>query len=318
LFFSTTGDPIPAVNCVSLGIRKGSLFGFLGANGAGKTTLIRMITLMLPISDGTIEIMGQDIAQHKNPTLLSICPQFNTHLCQELTPYEHLIVYSWLFGMLEDETNRETERLIEALGMEEFKDKPIRELSSGDVRKLAIALSFLGPTEIILLDEPTASLDAVARRAVHEMIQDFRGEKTFMLCNHLLSETETLCDKISIMIKGCVYTVGSPGHLSGKFGTEYKVDVMLVDQSERTSNECNEFFAEHLPGAVLSIERPKARIYTVPAAGLKLSLLFTIMEKGKRSGGGFNYYTCSSSSLERVFMEIIRMSEGNDIEFSAH
>jgi ABC-type multidrug transport system ATPase subunit len=164
----------------------------------------------------------------------------------------------------------------------------------------------------VLLDEPTASLDPVARRKVHEMISDFKGEKTFMLCTHLLSEAETLCDMISIMIKGCVYTVGSPGYLSDKFGTEYKVDVMLDDDSEERATACTAFFRQSLPSAVLSITRPKARIYNVPAADITIAELFRVMQQGKQNGSGFSYYTCSSSSLERVFMEIVRMSESEE------
>jgi ABC-type multidrug transport system ATPase subunit len=312
LFFNTAGDPISAVNCVSLGVKEGSLFGFLGANGAGKTTLIKMITSMLPCSDGKIEILGRDIAEYNDPTLLSICPQFNTHLCSELTPYEHFVVYSLLFRLDPAEAAKETERLIDVLELSELKDKPIRELSGGDVRKLTIALSFLGPAKIILLDEPTASLDAVARHHVHEMISSFKGDKTFMLCTHLLSEAETLCDNISIMIKGCVYTVGSPGYLSDKFGTEFKVDLMLTDEGEESCHACDKFFAERLPMAVLSILRPKTRIYNVPASDITLPQLFTAMEDGRRLNCGFSYYTCSSSSLERVFMEIVQLSESHD------
>jgi ABC-type multidrug transport system ATPase subunit len=312
LFFNTAGDPISAVNCVSLGVKEGSLFGFLGANGAGKTTLIKMITSMLPCSDGRIEILGRDIAEYNDPTLLSICPQFNTHLCSELTPYEHFVMYSLMFRLDPEEAANETERLINVLELTEQRDKPIRELSGGDVRKLTIALSFLGPAKIILLDEPTASLDAVARHHVHEMITSFKGAKTFMLCTHLLSEAETLCDNISIMIKGCVYTVGSPGYLSDKFGTEFKVDLMLNDEGDDNARACDKFFSERLPMAVLSIVRPKARIYNVPASDITLPQLFTIMEEGRQSNCGFNYYTCSSSSLERVFMEIVHLSEAKD------
>jgi ABC-type multidrug transport system ATPase subunit len=188
----------------------------------------------------------------------------------------------------------------------------VKELSGGCARKLAVGLSFLAPSTILLLDEPTASLDPVARRKVHEMIVDFKGEKTFMLCTHLLSEAESLCDMISIMVKGCIYTVGSPGYLSDKFGTEYKVDVMLEDDTERSAAACAQFFAQALPSAVLSITRPRARIYTVPAADIALPELFRVMQQGKQNGCGFSYYTCSSSSLERVFMEIVRMSELDD------
>jgi ABC-type multidrug transport system ATPase subunit len=94
LFFNTAGKPICALNCVSLGITNGALFGSLGANGAGKTTPIKMITSTLTISDRKIEIMGGDIAEYNDPMLLAICPQFKAHLCMELTPSTHFRVYS--------------------------------------------------------------------------------------------------------------------------------------------------------------------------------------------------------------------------------
>jgi ABC-type multidrug transport system ATPase subunit len=312
LFFNTAGDPIPAVNSVSLGIPEGCLFGFLGANGAGKTTLIKMITSMLPPSAGVIEVMGEDITKYNDPTLLSICPQFNTHLCDDLTPGEHFKLYSMLFQLPEEEAREKRDRLIKVMELEDIVDKPLRELSGGDVRKIAIAMCFLGPAKIVLLDEPTASLDPVARKRVHEMILEFKGEVTYMLCTHLLSEAESLCDLISIMIKGCVYTVGTPQYLSQKFGTEYKVDVMLDDESEETGRACDQFFQTSLASASLSIARPKARIYNVPAKDLTLPQLFTIMDKGKKEKAGFSYYTCSTSSLERVFMEIVHLSEADD------
>ncbi|OHT05139.1 ABC transporter family protein [Tritrichomonas foetus] len=315
LFINTAGEPIPAVNCVSLGVKEGSLFGFLGANGAGKTTLIKMITGMLPPSDGSIEILGTKIENLEDPTVISICPQFNNHLCQELTSREHFKLYSLLFRMNPSDTKKNTENLIKVLELEELADKPLRELSGGDVRKLAIALSFLGPAKIILLDEPTASLDPVARHHVHDMILEFKGQKTFMLCTHLLSEAESLCDNISIMIKGNVYTVGSPQYLTQKFGTEFKIDVMLTDDSDETGTKCDEFFATELPTAVLSIKRPTARIYSIPASDTTLPVLFKKMQQGSDQDAGFSYYTCSSSSLERVFMEIVHMSENDDAEF---
>jgi ABC-type multidrug transport system ATPase subunit len=136
-----------------------------------------------------------------------------------MTPYEHFYLYSKLFMIESEEAKNTYDRLVEVLELEEVLDKPLRDLSDGEVRKLSIALSFYGPAEIILLDEPTANLDPVARHHVHEMISELKGQKTFMLCTHLLSEAESLCDMISIMIKGCVYTCGSPQYLSSKFGT---------------------------------------------------------------------------------------------------
>lgn len=316
LFFNTAGKPITAVNHVSLGIEENSIFGFLGANGAGKTTLIKMITSLLPVSDGTIEINGIDIKVFNDPTRLSICPQFNSHLCDEMTPKEHFHLYALLYGFSKSVEKEKTERLIHELDLEKFKDQPIRELSGGDVRKLTIALSFFGPSSIILLDEPTASLDPVARRHVHEIILNYKGTKTIMLCTHLLSEAEFLCDMISIMIKGCVYTCGTPQYLTQKFGTDFRIDILLKDSSPESSSKLDNFMIHNLPTAELSIVRPKARIYSIPAKDHTLPDLFEIMQKGEDGDNGFSYFTCSSSSLERVFMELIHMSENDDIVFA--
>lgn len=314
LFFNTEGKPIPAVNRVSLGVKKGSLFGFLGANGAGKTTLIRMITSLLPPSDGTIEIFGNNIQEFNDPNVISICPQFNSHLVNEMTIDEHFTLYGMIFKMTKETVKERSDWLTKALQLENLRGKPINQLSQGDVRKLSIALSFYGPAEIILLDEPTASLDPVARHDVQEMILENRGDKTFMLCTHLLSEAEFMCDMISIMVRGCVFTCGSPQALTEKFGTGYKVDVMLQDDTEETEQKVDDFFSKMLPFAFCSITRPLARIYDIPAKDIDLADLFKIMEDGKDGTNGYDYYTCSSSSLERVFMEIVKMSEEGENE----
>jgi ABC-type multidrug transport system ATPase subunit len=231
-----------------------------------------------------------------------------------MTPREHLYLYTLLHELEASYAEGLGNRLLHALKLVEYADKPVRELSGGNQRKLAVALSFFAPSGIILLDEPTSSLDPVARHCVHELILSYRGAKTFMLCTHLLS------DVISIMLKGCVYTYGTPQYLSQKFGMEFKVDVMLDDDSEESCAKCDNFFGRILPYAQMTISRPKARIYVVPASEIALPDLFEKIEEGKRGDHGFCYYTCSSSSLERVFMEIVRMSENPDDEtaFSRH
>ncbi|KAK8838685.1 hypothetical protein M9Y10_032723 [Tritrichomonas musculus] len=312
LFMNTAGNPIPAVNNVCLGIKNGSCFGFLGANGAGKTTLLRMITGMLPKSAGSIEIFGTPIEKISDKTVISICPQFNTHLLNELTPNEHFKIYSWIFQKDPDDAKKLIDSLISELELTEFQDVPIRELSVGDVRKFAIALSFFGPSKLLLLDEPTAFLDPVACRCVQDMILEHKGEKTFMLCTHILSEAELLCDIISIMVKGNVYTIGTPQYLTHKFGTEYKIDIMLNDASEQSSQRIDCFFSKELPFATLNITRPVSRIYSVPSSKIKMSSLFLLLEKGLKENNGYKYFTCSTSSLERVFMEIVRISEQED------
>jgi len=318
LFFNTSGDPIAAVNSVSLGIKQGSMFGFLGANGSGKTTLMKMITSLLPISNGNIEIDGVDISETITSTSISICPQFNTHLCEEMTPNEHFKLYSLLFRLSDEESHQKTQSLKDILQLNSIQDTVIRELSDGDVRKLAIGLSFLGPASIILLDEPTATLDPLSRKHVHDLISSYKGQKTMMLCTHLLSEAESLCDMISIMIKGNVYTCGSPQYLSEKFGKEFRVEVGILDESEISQDKCTQFFNRNLPTAKLSIQNPRARIYNIPTSDILLHDLYKTISLGRGIENGYQFFTCSSSSLERVFMEIVKLSENNEEIKTAH
>lgn len=314
LFINTAGQPVPAVNCVTLGVKEESIFGFLGANGAGKTTLIRMITGSLPCSDGVIEIFGRNIDDISDKTIISICPQFNNHLFFELTTREHFHFYSLLFEMDKNEAEETSTRLIEGMELTAIMDKPIKELSGGDARKLAIALSFFGPSKIVLLDEPTANLDPVACKCVHQMILNNKGSKTFMLCTHLLSEAEELCDLISIMVKGNVFTIGTPQFLTKKFGTEYKIDIKMNVDRVDSEDLCNQFFSNELPGATLSMRRLNSRIYSLPANLMKLSDVFSKMQKGLEANNGFSYYTCSTSSLESVFMEIVHKAEQEEMD----
>lgn len=192
LFFNTQNKPIAAVNHVSLGIERNSIFGFLGANGAGKTTLLRMITMLLSPSAGSIEINGKDISLFQDKNSIALCPQFNSHLCMEMTPSEHFTLYGMLHQMNSVESKSQADILTNTIGLSHFKDKIVRELSGGEQRKLAICLSFFGDADIIMLDEPTAPLDPVARHNVHEIIRRFKGQKTILLCTHLLSEAESL------------------------------------------------------------------------------------------------------------------------------
>ena len=121
LFFNTTGEPIAAVNSVSLGIQEGSIFGFLGANGSGKTTLMKMIISLLPISNGSIEINGVDI-KNMESSPISLCPQFNSHLCEEMTIYEHFQMYSKLYSYSNTDLFEKSEFIIEALNLKNIKE----------------------------------------------------------------------------------------------------------------------------------------------------------------------------------------------------
>ncbi|KAK8892585.1 hypothetical protein M9Y10_029824 [Tritrichomonas musculus] len=310
LFFNNEKKVIPAVNDVTFGIKKGSMFGFLGSNGAGKTTLMKIITNEIPASSGTIKI-NSNYGQNG----ISICPQFNDHLTNEMTPMEHFKIFSQLFEFDSSiNTSNFLNTVIQKLELEEHKNKTIKELSGGNARKVAVALALMNPSDIVLFDEPTSSLDPMARHAVHDLMNSYRGQKTFMVCTHLLDEAESLCDNLSIMFHGSIYVVGTPQYLSSKFGTEWKVDILLENDSEEVANRVTHFMTENLPSARISIKRPTNRIYSIPSDEIEIAPLFKLLKKAVEDHVGIKYFTCSSSTLEKVFLELIIQSEEHENE----
>jgi ABC-type multidrug transport system ATPase subunit len=300
VFLDDRGKPIAAVNNVSLGVKHGALFGFLGANGAGKTTLMKMITEEIPPSSGSISVEGR----------VAICPQFNSHLTNEMTVTEHFKFFTYIFGLDGEMAARECDRFVEELALGDHLDKELAELSGGNARKLAIAVAMLSPAKVVLLDEPTSSLDPLARHAAQRLMSSFRGEKTMMLCTHLLSEAEELCEALSIMLKGSVYVVGSPSYLSGKFGTEWRLDVLF---SGETDGRFGAFLCHEIPSTKLIIHRPANEIYSIPSAAIPMKELFRFMDGViKRPEFAVKFFTASSATLEKVFMELVLRSEERD------
>jgi len=308
LFFDNAKKVVPAVNNVSFGIKSGCIFGFLGSNGAGKTTLLNMITGLVPLSAGTIEVNGQS-NQTSLTRNISICPQFNDHLVSELTVDEHIRLFCKLFNYEEKDYIEFRDRFIDEIQLTEHVNKLVSELSGGNARKLAVLLSLLNKSNIVLLDEPTSSLDPIARHRVHDIINSFKGKKTFMLCTHLLDEAESLCDIISIMFHGCIYVVETPQYLSSKFGTEWKVDLLLDDESDEIEHNITSFFTENLPSATLSIKREKNRIYTIPSSDIEIYPLFRLLNDAISRNIGIKFFTCTSSTLEKVFLDLLSKSE---------
>jgi ABC-type multidrug transport system ATPase subunit len=283
---------IVAVNNVSMAIGKGHTVGLLGANGAGKTTLMKMILGLIPASHGELETDGA----------LSFCQQFDDHLSSELTPAENLRFYGSLFGV--DDVDGRVSELVAALDIPE---KMVRELSGGDRRKVAVAIALLSSAPIVILDEPTASLDPGARRKVHQLIQREKSARTFVLSTHLLSEAESLCDEIAIMIRGCVYTCGSPQQLTRHFGQDWKIDVLVGDAA--AGGSVGEFLRARLDGLRVLFVRHRTRIYSVPCEKASIQRVFGVLGEAKEAIPGMEYFTVSSSTLEKIFIELIKTAE---------
>jgi len=204
-----------AVDRVDLRIPQGLCYGLLGPNGAGKTTTLRMIYGVSRPSSGTIRVFGIDIARAPRAvrSRLGVTLQQNV-LIDALTPEENLRVFGRYHLLREPELSRRVSELIDFLELGSHAALPVKHLSGGFQRRLAIALSLTNRPELLILDEPTTGLDPAVRLALWSRVRALRaGGTTVLLTTHYMDEAQRLCDRVAIMSQGKVIAEGSPHDL---------------------------------------------------------------------------------------------------------
>lgn len=305
IFFDSEDYPHPVVNKVSFGIRKGEVYGLLGANGAGKTTLMKMITGILGVSHGTIEVCGTDVHKVGRQQLISLCPQENTHMAQQMSPVKLIKIFGRLFDTPAHIVRYFIDELIPLLHLSEDKDKMLSNMSGGSCRKVAFLISLLSPAKIVILDEPTSSLDPFSRKVVHKIIKQMKNEKTFILCTHLLNEAEELCDNLSILINGCSYASGNPFNLTKSIGTYFKLEILIRNRS--SINRIKGFISESFPSSNIVFEGENSIEYSIPRS-IGVADVMEKMKEASELDIGIEDFNCFSCSLEKAFMELVSMS----------
>lgn len=205
-----------AVDGISFSVAAGEIFGLLGPNGAGKSTLIRMLTTLLPPSEGSATVNGFDIATDPNGVRRSIgvIPQAMTSDL-ELSVEENLIIYAKLHSVPRERRNKLIPELLASVELTQWADKPVRNLSGGMRRRVEIARGLVHEPRVFFLDEPTTGLDPVSRVAVWEMLQRIRAERslTILVTTHYMDEADRLCDRIAIVDHGELKALASPAML---------------------------------------------------------------------------------------------------------
>jgi lipooligosaccharide transport system ATP-binding protein len=201
-----------AVDALDLTVEAGICYGLLGPNGAGKTTTLRMIYGVTRPTSGSVHVFGLDIAHHRREVRarLGVTLQENV-LVEALTPIENLKVFGRYHLIREPELSRRTEEMIEFLSLGSHRDVPVRHLSGGFQRRLAIAMSLMNRPELLVLDEPTTGLDPAVRLALWSRVRELRaGGTTILLTTHYMDEAERLCDRVGIVSAGRLIVEGSP------------------------------------------------------------------------------------------------------------
>jgi lipooligosaccharide transport system ATP-binding protein len=204
-----------AVDHLDLAVPAGVCFGLLGPNGAGKTTTLRMIYGVTRPTSGTIRVFGMDIGDHLREvrSRLGVTLQQNV-LIEALSPRENLQVFGRYHLLREPELTRRAEELLDFLELRSHAHVPVRLLSGGFQRRLAIALSLINGPELLILDEPTTGLDPAVRLALWSRIRELRAAgTTILITTHYMDEAQRLCDQVAIVSAGKVIDAGAPEDL---------------------------------------------------------------------------------------------------------
>ena len=219
---------ITAVKNISFKINKGKIIGLLGPNGCGKSTTIGMILGLIKPSSGTVIINGQNIEQNRTNLLEKmnfISPY--VELPKKLTVEENLQVYGRLYGV--KNLKRKISDLMEKLNLSDFKSRKTGELSSGQKNRVSLAKALINDPEILLLDEPTASLDPDVGDYIRGFIEDYASNKgaTILLASHNMNEVERLCYEVMMMKNGEIIDKGKCDDLINKHGRKNLEEVFL-------------------------------------------------------------------------------------------
>ncbi len=208
-----------AVDDISFDVKKGEIFGFLGANGAGKTTAMRMLCGLSRPTSGSGIVAGYDIVTQSEEIKRHIgymSQKFS--LYDELTVRQNLTLFATIYGMSSEAIKRKISVMSADLGMANMENTLVRDIPVGWKQKLAFSAATMHSPDIVFLDEPTGGVDPATRRKFWEMIYRASSEgMTVFVTTHYLDEAE-YCSRISIMVDGCIKALDSPEGLKSEYG----------------------------------------------------------------------------------------------------
>lgn len=217
-----------AVNSITFSVKRGEIFGFLGANGAGKTTAIKMLNGLLKPTSGKATVAGFDVfkqAARIRENIGYMSQRFS--LYEDLTVKENFRFYAGIYGLKRDVIAQKTDELLQKLNFLQTKNQLIGSLPLGWKQKLAFSLAIFHEPKVVFLDEPTSGVDPVTRRQFWEMIYEAAAQGiTVFVTTHYMDEAE-YCDRISIMVDGSIEAMDSPSALKRSFQAENIDEVFL-------------------------------------------------------------------------------------------
>jgi ATP-binding cassette subfamily A (ABC1) protein 3 len=286
----------------------------LGHNGAGKSSLISILTGLYEPTQGSAEVYGVDMIKDfdKVRSFLGICPQHDVYF-DLLTPREHLDIFYDFKGGEQDAAKKkaEVDGLIKSVGLFDQQHDLTSKLSGGYQRKLSCCQALVGGSKLIIMDEPTSSLDLNARRQIWNCLKEYKKDRIVLLTTHYMDEADILGDRIGIMTKGKITCLGSSLFLKRQFGVGYNLAMVKASAAPNTMLES--YFQQHLgPKAKKLTEVQTEIIMQVPLDYAPKFQQFFDKFDAMMPEFGIVQYGISITTLEDVFLNVGHLADNEE------
>jgi ABC-2 type transport system ATP-binding protein len=245
LFRRPAKEPVEALREVSFDVQAGEIFGLIGRNGAGKTTLTKIVATLVQPTTGSVSVRGNDSVAHDEQVRreIGLATAEERSFYWRLTAEQNLMFFARLHGLSDRFAKQRIRKLFAKLELEEVARRRFGEMSTGNKQRLAVARAMLASPPVLLLDEPTRSLDPLAAARMRELISLLAKEDppvTILLTSHNLAEVETLCQRVAIISRGSIRAIDTPQQLRGLTSKAEQVHITVsglngADESTKIS-----------------------------------------------------------------------------------
>jgi len=298
--FKTERREVVALDSVSFEVNPGEIFGLLGPNGAGKTTLIKILTTLLLPSVGDAWVNGQHVVRDANPVRASVgCMLMGERgLYWKLTGRENLIYFGALYHLSPASRRARADEILKLLDMGELADRAVETYSSGQKMKLAFGKALINDAPLLVLDEPTNTLDVPSASELRAVVRQLNGQgKTIIYTTHIMAEAEMLCNRVAIIDHGHLLDMGVVSALKASLGRDQVTHITGVISSSAADAVRG---LEMVRRATLTAEEGATQL-TVASVNGK-NTLAALIETLNQSGALIQKITPQDVTLEDVFI----------------
>lgn len=299
-FFSTAKDYFTAVNGISFNLAEGEILGLLGTNGAGKTTTIQMLLSLMTPSSGSIQYFGNDLEKHRSEILQHVSfASTYVQMPSRLTVFENLDIYGRLYGLPRTIRIERIEKYLKFFGMWNLKDRETGVLSAGQMTRAILAKAFINEPKVVLLDEPTASLDPDIAHDVRAFVLDQQRQHgvSMLFTSHNMDEVSAVCDRVLVMKQGEIIANNSPEQLAASVSTAH-VYLLINEGLEALQSYC----IQH--ALLFELEKNQIKI------AIDEQKIPQLLNACSRLGIEYSSIAIDKPSLEDYFLQVAQSNVG--------